>query len=67
MYQSGDLQCDVVVNPMATLTVATHPASSMQRIDLQLYTDKRNGRDELRMDTCNGSRYHTCWTNIRDR
>ena len=59
MYQSGDIQCRCSCQSDGGTDQFTHPTGNMQRIGVQLYTDKRNGRDELWMDTCNGCRYHT--------
>ena len=44
-----------------------YATGNMQRIGVQLHTDKRNSRDKLWMDTCNGSRHNTGRTDIRNR
>ena len=58
---------DVVVNPTTNADQYAYTTGYMQRIGLQLYTGKRNGRNQLRVDQGNGSRNNTCRPDLRNR
>jgi hypothetical protein len=64
-YNMGNT-CIMDCQSISCVDQFTYTTSDMQRIGIQLYTDKRDGRDEFWMDTCNGSRDNTGRTDIRD-
>ena len=58
---------DVVVNPCTNTDQFAYSTSDLQRIGIQLYTDERNGRDQLWMDQGSGGRNNTGRPDVRNR
>src|SRR5665647_1283652 len=57
--------CFVDCQSISCFIKFTHATCNLQRIGVQLYTDKRNGRDQFWMDTCKRGRVPTGRPHLR--